>query len=243
MGDEVVVSFIDGDPSRPIVTGRVYNDYAQQPFDPLETTQSGIRTQTTPPPSTGKPGFHLVRFDDKPGAEQLLLRGPEPHDVAVLGNRYVGVGGHSHETIGWVDPAHQVVGGSYFGKVCEDYHLHVGDPAGVLNGGYRYETMEKDYHLHVKQQTHFNLDGNWSVSVGGKASISADSIVLNAVKSITLVVGSSVVVVQPDGIYNEAPIHYEQCGAQGHQAAAAELHEPTAPTGPDSGQPKKQKKT
>jgi Type VI secretion system/phage-baseplate injector OB domain len=122
-----------------------------------------------------------------------------------------------------------------------DYHLHVGDPAGPFNGGHRYEEVEQDYHLHIKKQTNFSLDGDWNVSVGGKASISADTIVLKAVKSITLMVGNSIVVVQADGIYNEAAIHYEQCGADGQTANDAVLKPPKNPVHADNGAPKKAK--
>ena len=95
--------------------------------------------------------------------------------------------------------------------------------------------VENDYDLEVKKETNFKLDGDWSVSVGGKASISADTIVLKAVKSITLIVGNSIIVVQADGIYNEAPIHYEQCGADGQQAAGADVQAPKDPQRADPG--------
>ena len=32
VGDEVVVDFINGDPDRPIITGRVYNDASMPPW-------------------------------------------------------------------------------------------------------------------------------------------------------------------------------------------------------------------
>jgi hypothetical protein len=59
--------------------------------------------------------------------------------------------------------------------------------------------------------------------------------VLKAVKSITLIVGNSIIVVQSDGIYNEAPIHYEQCGADGQQAADAVVTPPKDPHQADAG--------
>jgi uncharacterized protein involved in type VI secretion and phage assembly len=235
VGDEVVVSFIDGDPARPIITGRVYNDYAPHPFDPAAATQSGIKTQTTPKSYDAAERFHLIRFDDATGHEQLLFRSQDRLDVTALGTKYETIGGDSNQTVGWIDVKHTVVGGNHVAKVYQDYHLHVGDPAGPFNGGHRYEEVEQDYNLHIKKQTNFSLDGDWNVSVGGKASISADTIVLNAIKSITLVVGNSIVVVQADGIYNEAAIHYEQCGADGQNAAAAVLKPPKNPVQADNG--------
>ena len=162
-------------------------------------------------------------------------------DVTAFGTKYETISGESNQTVGWIDTENDVVGGNHVAKVYQDYHLHVGDPAGPFNGGHRYEEVEQVYHLHIKKQTNFSLDGDWNVSVGGKASISADTIVLKAVKSITLMVGNSIVVVQADGIYNEAAIHYEQCGADGQTANDAVLKPPKNPVHADNGAPKKAK--
>jgi uncharacterized protein involved in type VI secretion and phage assembly len=257
VGDEVIVSFIDGDPDRPIITGRVYNARGTDTTLPFPNkndtatistmedlqnlagsqdvmTQSGIRTRVLKQ-SNDNTKYHLLRFDDDPKHTQTLIRSQGRLDITAFSNRYETIGGDRNLTVGWIDKQHQVAGGDYIAKVYCDYHLHVGDPAGPFNGGHRYELVEKDYDLEVKKETNFKLDGDWSVSVGGKASISADTIVLKAVKSITLIVGNSIIVVQSDGIYNEAPIHYEQCGADGQQAADAVVTPPKDPHQADAG--------
>lgn len=258
VGDEVVVSFIDSDPDRPLITGRVYNARGTDsnlPFpnkndttkvtvmSDLQTlsgsqdvmTQSGIRTRILKQNATDTSKYHLLRFDDDSKHMQTLIRSQDRLDITAFGTRYEDIGGDRNLTVGWIDTKHQVVGGNYVAKVYQDYHLHVGDPAGPFNGGHRYELVEQDYDLEVKKETNFKLDGDWSVTVGGKASISADTIVLKAVKSITMMVGSSIIVLQSDGIYNEAPIHYEQCGADGQQAADAVVQAPIDPKHADAG--------
>ena len=42
VGDEVIVSFLDGDPDRPIVTGRVYNDIRKPPLKLPDTRNTSI---------------------------------------------------------------------------------------------------------------------------------------------------------------------------------------------------------
>lgn len=63
---EVLVSFIDGDPDQPVVTGTVYNSKHTPPYKTTDTTQSGIKTQLA-----GK--SNELRFDDKKDNEQLYL--------------------------------------------------------------------------------------------------------------------------------------------------------------------------
>jgi hypothetical protein len=257
VGDEVVVSFIDGDPDRPLITGRVYNARGADTTVPFPNkndtakingiedlqnlsasqdvmTRSGIRTRILKQSGDNKK-YHLLRFDDDPEHMQTLIRSQGRLDITAFTNRYETIGGNRNLTVGWIDDKEQKAGGDYLAKVYGDYHLHIGDAAGPFNGGHRYELVENDYDLEVKKETNFKLDGDWSVSVGGKASISADTIVLKAVKSITLIVGNSIIVVQADGIYNEAPIHYEQCGADGQQAAGADVQAPKDPQRADPG--------
>lgn len=64
-GDEVIVEFLEGDPDRPIVTGRVYNGRHAVPFAlNANRWQSGIKTSRD----------NQLRFDDKDGEEEVYTR-------------------------------------------------------------------------------------------------------------------------------------------------------------------------
>jgi type VI secretion system secreted protein VgrG len=68
IGQEVVVSFIDGDPDKPLITGCVYNGANALPYAlPANQTQSGIKTHS-------EQGFNELRFDDKKDAELLAMQ-------------------------------------------------------------------------------------------------------------------------------------------------------------------------
>ena len=90
MGQEVVVSFLDADPDRPLVTGCVYNGANAPPYDvPAEQTKSGVKTHSSP----GGEGYNELRFEDKKDAEELYLHAQKDmktevlHDAArVVGN-------------------------------------------------------------------------------------------------------------------------------------------------------------
>ncbi|HKO93150.1 MAG TPA: type VI secretion system tip protein TssI/VgrG, partial [Polyangiaceae bacterium] len=88
VGQEVVVEFLDGDPDRPIIVGRVYNGTHESPYA-QHPTQSGIRSATL----GGKPmNYNELRFDDKSGAEELYLQAERDHRVLVKHQRKVEIG-------------------------------------------------------------------------------------------------------------------------------------------------------
>jgi type VI secretion system secreted protein VgrG len=70
IGQEVIVSFLDGDPDRPLVTGSVYNGLQTTPETlPANQTRSGIRSRSS---KSGAAGNEL-RFEDKKDSEELYL--------------------------------------------------------------------------------------------------------------------------------------------------------------------------
>ncbi len=73
IGQEVLVSFLEGDPDRPIITGRVYNASLMPPYDlPGNKTQSGIISRSS---LNGSPdNFNEIRFEDKKGSELLNVQ-------------------------------------------------------------------------------------------------------------------------------------------------------------------------
>src|SRR5262249_43425535 len=70
IGQEVVVDFLEGDPDRPLITGRVYNAQQMPPYKlPENQTQSTIKSRST---KDGTPeNFNELRFEDAKGSEQV----------------------------------------------------------------------------------------------------------------------------------------------------------------------------
>jgi type VI secretion system secreted protein VgrG len=72
VGTEVAVSFMDGDPDRPVVMGQLRNDKARPPWPlPANKTRTGLRTRSLP--DGGSEEFSELWFDDKKGEEQVML--------------------------------------------------------------------------------------------------------------------------------------------------------------------------
>ncbi len=82
IGHEVIISFLDGDPDRPIVTGSVYNGNNKPPFS--SKTQNGIKTHSTK--GGGADNYNEIRFDDKKDSEQVYLQAEKNLDTYVKNN-------------------------------------------------------------------------------------------------------------------------------------------------------------
>src|SRR5437588_7553191 len=83
-GQEVVVSFEEGDPDRPLVTGAVYNAEQVVPYTlPDEQTKSTVKTNT----SKGGAGSNEIRFEDKKDSEEVYLHAQKDHDIVVENDR------------------------------------------------------------------------------------------------------------------------------------------------------------
>jgi Rhs element Vgr protein len=250
VGQEVLVEFIDGDPDRPIVTGRLYNPGSQQPFDPPgsaptpppagpfqpdnaipQTTQrrSGIKTASTPRPDGARSRFHMLRFDDSFQEEQLLLRSQGRMDVTAFSNYFERVYGNRHTNIGGVDPDTGKGGGSYFLTAGGEYDLHVHGP--------RYEGMDAAMQLSVKADVAFDFQAKWNSVVGTEATINAQKVVLEASQKITLKVGGSFIVVDPAGVFIKGTMVQINSGGSPDSTSDVTITDPEDAATADPGDP------
>lgn len=136
IGQEVVVSYLEGDPDLPLVTGLVYNA-DQMPAYPLpdEKTKSYIKSNS----SQGGDGYNEIRFDDKKDKEQIFIHSQRNMDVRVLHD--------SMERI--LHDRHQIIGTDENGKA-----------------GDQRELVYQDKHQNVKRHQIEHIEGNYQLMVG-----------------------------------------------------------------------------
>lgn len=250
IGQEVIVEFLEGDPDRPIITGRVYNGDNKPPYDlPAEKTKSTIKSNS----SKEGGGFNEIRFEDKKDDEQIFIHAEKDIDTrvlndsreAIMGNMdlRVGEGKKGEADVGnrttWIEmndqtiilkdrlemiegDHHETTVGDNFQKTDGDQHLTVGGNENIEIGG----VISRKAGGHIQEKT----GGNYAMDASSAIHIKAgQSIILEAGTQISLKVGGNFVDIGMSGVsIKGSMVLINSGGAAGSGAGSS----PTAPTEP-----------
>ncbi|MDB5539127.1 MAG: type secretion system tip protein VgrG [Devosia sp.] len=183
IGMEVVVSFLEGDPDRPLVTGCVYNGDAMPPYTlPDDQTRSTIKTNS----SKGGGGFNEIRFEDKKDSEEIFVQAEKDFNRVVKNNDTLKVGfekaDKGDQSISIKNDRSVDVGHDHKEHVANDQTLNVDNNQTVA----------------VKVDQKLDVGGNQTVAVTGDQKITVSkTIVMEATTSIELKVGGSSIKIEP----------------------------------------------
>ncbi len=195
IGHEVIVEFMEGDPDRPIVTGRVYNGETIPPYDlPKHATMSTFKTNS----SKGGQGFNEIRFEDKKDGEQVFVHAQRDMDIRVRNdrreiienNRHLIVKTDKHEHI--EHNRNEQVDADHMEKIGKDRHLCVDGKEAVEISGSKSLTVKGDV-LEVFQADH-------SEQVTGDYYVKGTNLVIEGMSNVTIKVGQSYIAIENGGI-------------------------------------------
>lgn len=88
IGWEVLCQFLEGDPDRPVVLGRVFNP--TDPFTeelPVRKMRITLQSLTSPRSTDAASGYNMVRFDDMAGAQTIDLHAQKDQNIVVANDQ------------------------------------------------------------------------------------------------------------------------------------------------------------
>lgn len=204
IGMEVLVTFLEGDPDQPVVSGCLYHSENTVAYDlPTYKTRSTFKSSSTP---TGG-GFNEVRIEDRKGQEEIYLHAQRDWDERILHDRHLFVGNDYHEIVQ--------------AKACSEFkaeeHHTVHDDRKVH--------VHADEHLSVALDQHVEMGVGYSVETGEEIHMNSGlKIVLEAGDELTLKAGGSFIKLDGSGVtLSGAQIMANSGGSPGIGTQAAPL--------------------
>ena len=96
IGMEAMVTYLDGDPDRPVVVGLVPNPQQRVPYGlPAQKTRMVMRSNTYK-----GDGFNEFTMEDQPGAERMHMHAQHDHTIKVGNNQTERVDAHQVQSVG-----------------------------------------------------------------------------------------------------------------------------------------------
>jgi type VI secretion system secreted protein VgrG len=180
IGMEVLVTFLEGDPDQPLITGCLYHAEHVVPYTlPANKTRSVFKTLSSP----GGGGYNELRIEDKKGEEQIYLHAQRDWDENIKNDQKIRVGNERHDT---------VEANSYSEFKAEEHRTTHADR--------KVETRSND-HLTVGTTQHVKVGVGQFVEAGNEIHYHAgNKVVIDAGMELTASGGGSFLKLDPGGV-------------------------------------------
>lgn len=214
IGQEVIVSFMEGDPDRPVITGRVYNSLTMPAYAlPDNKTRTLIKSMSTPGEMDAPRGFNEFRIEDKAGAEEIFGHGQKNVRLFVKND--------------WKE------------RILHDRHGKIGNRSTLETGGVTNITLEQDRktelfsndNLTVEDHSHTETKGKMLGYAGQEFTVEAgQDIVIEAGIELTVQAGGSAIKIDPSGVrFTGNDVNLGASGSPGGGSSAEPLRPITKP--------------
>jgi type VI secretion system secreted protein VgrG len=204
VGMEVLVTFLEGDPDQPLISGCLYHKTNVVPYDlPANKTLSTFKTLSSP----GGGGYNELRIEDKKGQEQIYLHAERDWDENIEHDQKIRVGNERHDT---------VEQNSYSEFKAEEHHTVHAD---------RKTEARADDHLTVGKNQHIKIGTGQFIEAGQEIHLSSGmKIVIEAGSELTLKAGGSFIKIDAEGVSVSGPlVRLNSGGSPGVGTGAAPL--------------------
>ncbi len=226
IGQEVIVSFLEGDPDLPIITGSVYNGDQMPPYTlPDNQTQSTWKSMS----SKGGGGFNELRFEDKKGSEQIFIHGEKDMDMRIKNDRREWIGEDRHLVV--VRDKLEKTGRDSHLDLTRDHIEKIGRDHNLTISGKEAIAITGSHSLKVTGDVIEEFNGNHSSQVTQTLYLKAMQVVIEAAVGLTIKAGGSFITIDPSGIaISGVPIVQINSGGSALSGSAGSLVSPLSPT-------------
>ncbi|AXA58051.1 type VI secretion system tip protein VgrG [Pseudomonas thivervalensis] len=185
VGMEVLVTFIEGDPDKPLISGCLTNSANALPYPlPAHKTRTVFRSCSSP----GNEGFNELHLEDRAGQELIYLRAQRDMEQKVENDSRLEIGNERRETI---------KGNSITVLHGEEHRTTAANRTVQVEG--------KDY-LRVANR-HMRIDQALVVEAGQHVHIKAGAhLVVEAGATLSLKAGGEHIVIDHSGVYSSSAI-------------------------------------
>ncbi len=207
MGQEAKVGFIHGDPDRPMITGRVYNERQKPPYGlPKNKTRSTYKTNST----LGGKGYNEIRIEDRKTQEQVYFHAEKDLDIRAKNDRRDIV---NHDR-------HLIVDNSRYELIKDNSHHSIDKNQNEKTGQDHSVNIAQTQHCKAGQAVLTEVSHNIHFKAGQK-------IILEAGVELTIKAGGGFIKIDPSGITAQgATINLNS----GTGASSADNATPTQPS-------------
>jgi len=184
IGQEVLVTFLEGEPDRPVITGRVFTSRNPVPYPlPANKTRTVFKSMSTPGIEGEKRGFNELRIEDKKGQEEIYAHAEKDVNVYVKNDWKEHILHDQHRTID--NFSYSIVKGEDHQTVHKDRKVE----------------LLSDDHLTVKGNSHRKITEKWLVRTGAETHLKSDiKTVLEAGTELTITAGGNFIKIDPSGV-------------------------------------------
>jgi type VI secretion system secreted protein VgrG len=231
IGQEVIVEFLEGDPDRPIITGRVYNAEQMPPYTlPDNQTRSTYMSRSSK--GGGSSNFNELRFEDKMGSEQIFINAEKDMDLRVENDSREFVGNDRHLSI--TGNQNEKVGGDRNEQVTGDHNEKIGGALSLNVTGDSNEKIGGSMSINISQSLNEKTGMNFEHEAGQEIYLKAGmNVVIESGLQLTIKAGGNFVNIGPAGVAISGTLVLINSGGAAGSGSGAQTQDPKDPKDPD----------
>ena len=201
IGMEVVISYEEGDPDKPLITGCVPNQAKPVPYLlPANKTKTVLRSHSSP--ASG--GYNELSIEDRAGQELIYLRAQRDMEQVILNDIDTKVGNDRREQV--TRDSHSLISNDRFEQVDNNSSSLIKGDELHTTQGLRNTVIGGNELISITGNSSTTADGTWVIQAGSQAHLTAPNVVVNASMNLTLAAGGQHIVISAAGIFSSVPL-------------------------------------